>query len=145
MKGAFKYISTTIILSIYLLASAGIGVHECRAKGTIDIVPLFSSATCESIHHHNYEKCPCGGNGGHHSEGCCKTDIHQLGSDYYNGQQLHFSHDKIFQFHHLFLPDFADIVPQASILHTKIFNFKIKEGPPLLTSNPYSYLSQWRL
>ncbi len=82
----YSYLKITVALSmvfVHLMAGFGFGIHECKTKGTSDVLLLNRASSCQEIH----GICSCGENPcikgvSLHDDSCCSTSIYHLESDY---------------------------------------------------------------
>ncbi|GEM_PF-1035967 len=157
MRSAFKIFSVLILLAIYLLGAAGFGVHECRSRGSVDILPLVYAEGCDKIHNDNSEEGVCTkdccshrkSSGEKHSESshtdeCCTTEIHHLGSDYESVNSRTTTIEKSVQIILLSLSSTFEYLTDLFLPESHLTEVN-GESPPLLRFRTYSYLSQWRL
>jgi hypothetical protein len=142
MRKVFKNSVSILLAFMYLLASVGIGVHECSASDTKSVVFFYSDSSCEAIHGH----CACGSHDCHsikHSKKCCETEFHHLNSDYdisqfsFHSQQLFLNLSAICT-SCLHCPDYLSA-------NSKLSDINYADHPPSITYDTYSFHSQWRL
>lgn len=147
MKRVLKPLLTISLLIFYIMASFGIGVHECSASGTVNIRIFASSKSCDAIHticsckHHHHDGLP---EHQHHTTKCCHTTIHQLTNDYDISQlTFKFSQIPVLNFIPEFISSFSNEFSSDELL---IAFYNGYTPPPLIKeTDPYSYHSQWRL
>ena len=147
MKRVLKPSLTIVLLIFYIMASLGIGVHECSASGTVNIRLFASSKSCNAIHticsckHHQHDGMS---EHQHHSQKCCHTTIHQLTQDYdVSHHDFKFNQVKFFDF---ISNNIASFSTGVSLDNAKLALCKSFTPPPLIKElDPYSYHSQWRL
>ncbi|HRR49702.1 MAG TPA: hypothetical protein P5293_07100 [Bacteroidales bacterium] len=148
MKKSFQTLITSVLLSFYVIASLGIGVHECSRNGSINIRLFAYSRSCNAIHpvcncfHHHHDGIP---EHQHHSSNCCHTTIYQLSQDYdivsFNNAAVSASIDS--NSHVYIISNFEDSAINNS---SALFCESAYTPPPLpIDINPYSFCSQWRL
>lgn len=147
MKKSFQTILALVFLSSYVVASLGIGVHECSRSGSINIRLFAYSRSCDAVHpvcncfHHHHDGIP---EHQHHSSNCCHTTIYQISQDYdivsFNHSAVSASIDSNSQDY--IISNFED----SAINGTALFSNSAYTPPPLpIDINPYSFCSQWRL
>ena len=87
IKRGLTYISSVLLITIYLLSYIGFAVHKCSCEGSTSISVLIGNPSCEHLHAHislsNDHKCcehshECSHN---HQDGCCTTEVLVLTSD----------------------------------------------------------------
>lgn len=147
MKRVLKPSLTIVLLIFYIMASLGIGVHECSASGTVNIRLFASSKSCNEIHticsckHHQHDGMS---EHQHHSQKCCHTTIHQLTQDYdFFQRDFKFNQFKLFDFISNYITASSSVVS----LNNETLALCNRYSPPPLVkeTDPYSYHSQWRL
>jgi hypothetical protein len=135
---------------VHLVAGLGFGVHECRAKGTSDVLFIERSGSCDEIH----GSCSCGkescrtGLGVHDNE-CCSTEIYHLDSEYSVAEdiipeQVASGFSSLINF---FVPEYR-IIAGVSNLSAVSKSYIAARGGPFswLTNNSLlSIISFWRL
>jgi len=145
MRKVLKYSVSILLAFMYLLASVGIGVHECSSSGTTNVLIFYSDNTCESLHSHS--TCACGSHDCQSKidyKKCCKTEFHHLNSDYDVCQSN-------FHLHHFFLSLAACVCTSGSYGsdylsdNSKYLNISYADHPPSIKYDTYSFHSQWRL
>ena len=147
MKRVLRPSLTITLLIFYIMASFGIGVHECSASGTVSIRVFASSKSCDAIHticnckHHHHDGMP---EHQHHSKKCCHTTIHQLTQDYdVSHPDFKFNQVKIFDFTSNYI---TSLLSEVSAKSANLALCNRYSPPPLVKeTDPYSYHSQWRL
>lgn len=147
MKRVLRPSLTITLLIFYIMASFGIGVHECSASGTVSIRVFASSKSCDAIHticnckHHHHDGLA---EHQHHSQKCCHTTIHQLTQDYdFFQRDFKFNQVKIFDFTSNYI---ASSFSEVSLSSSTLALCNRYSPPPLVKErDPYSYHSQWRL
>ncbi|MCK9304462.1 MAG: hypothetical protein PHP30_00920 [Bacteroidales bacterium] len=157
MKSALKIIPALTLLLFYLMAASGFGIHECRTRGTIDVLPVIYGNGCEDIHKDHSEASGCNGgccsssditaaesSEGGHTDECCTTEVHKLGCDYESSQQLTISPEKSLELIHLFLATLSDYLSDT-LFPWIDSSCSLTESPPPVKCGTYSYISQWRL
>jgi len=142
MKKALKYSVSTLLIFMYLLASVGIGVHECTATDTKSVVFFYSDSSCEAIHGH----CACGSHDCHsikHSKKCCKTEFLHLNNDYDISQFNSHSQQLFITLATIYISGLhtSDYISAYSNLSGIIY----ADSPPSISYQTYSFHSQWRL
>lgn len=85
-----------LILAVYLVSYIGVGVHECRAEGSKEIISFLGREVAHP-HHEQHHDEDCHHDGAcHHDGNCCQTSVISI-SEADNGggnDTLHnFSHD----------------------------------------------------
>lgn len=143
MKNVLKYSVSILLAFMYLLASVGIGIHECSASGTKNIVFFYSDNSCEAIHCH----CACGSHDCHnikHSKKCCETEFHHLSNDY-DISQSNFQTQQ-------FIPTLTACICISDLYSSNYLssnsnnaNVLFTDHPPSIKNDTYSFHSQWRL
>jgi len=141
VKRIFQNISLLFLVSVYLLASIGVGIRECYSAGTKNVVILLSNSSCKSMHKH----CTCSSHHCHkkaQSKKCCETRIHQLDHDYDLNQTNHNS-----QLISPVLTAYLDVENSFPELLRNSDSPEIfySDPPPILSNSTYSFHSQWRL
>jgi len=143
MRKLLKYSVSILLAFMYLLASVGIGVHECSASDTKSVVFFYSDSSCEAIHSH----CACGSHDCHnnikHSKECCATEFHHLNNDYDISQ---------FNFHSQTIISTLACICTLGLYSTDYLsansnysNISYADHPPSIKYDTYSFHSQWRL
>lgn len=143
MRRVLQYSVSILLAFMYLLASVGIGIHECSASGTKNIVFFYSDNSCEAIHCH----CACGSHDCHstkHSRKCCETEFHHLNSDYDISQSNFHSQPVILTLSACICSSglYSSDYLSANSNYPNISN---ADHPPSIKYDTYSFLSQWRL
>lgn len=141
MKRVLQYISSIFLVSVYLLASVGVGIHECSAAGTRNVVIMLRDKPCELIHQH----CSCGSHHCHskaHSKKCCETHIHHLDHDY-NVSHTDINTQSVLQV--LIAYIYPVGINSDLLLPTEYPEILYGNPPPKLNQSTYSFYSQLRL
>ncbi len=143
MRGIPGYISITVLMLLYFIASTGFGIHECSVDGSLDVLLIAGNKDCRDIH----ESCDCSNHGcdskTKHDENCCKTEIHHLDYEYNISEGITNISLKGIAFN--FVQPFVEIKPDIEAFNGfRYINLLYDTGKiPVKVSN--SYLSVWRL
>lgn len=95
-----SYITSIIVVGLYLLSTMGYGIHECSISGKKNMIVLFGESPCKCDHsQETIEKCSCCmcltgyanyakeyADKGVHNGNCCKTKTFALSHDQVNSQ-----------------------------------------------------------
>lgn len=104
-------IPTVLLLAVYMISYIGVGIHECSAEGTREIVSLLGRECAHPHNEHHDENCHHDGSC-HHEGNCCHTSILSI-SEADNGGGSDTLHN--------YAPDFTTI-----LIHS-IFDFQSNE------------------
>lgn len=153
----FKILPALTLLLFYLLAASGFGIHECRTRGTVDVLPVIYGTGCDNIHkdHDGGSECTGGccsssnrteaeSSDRSHTDDCCSTEVHKLGNDYESIDQLTVSPERSLQLIHVFIAGTGELFYQSGLFSVNNSESP-EESPPPLKYNRYSFISQWRL
>jgi len=147
MKRGSRNILAPMLLAFYIMASMGIGVHECSMTGSIKILIFSSSKSCDAIHpicsckHHHHDGMS---EHMHHSAKCCHTTIHNLDQGY----DVAHSHYNLLspEVHNFIAESIPDGLRGLLVTDSELISLDGYAPPPLIKdTNSCLFHSQWRL